>query len=240
MDTPRKAKVRRVVTMLAAQAGLRVEKLEDDATFVPGRSIWTTDLQRKFAGVPGMITLRRGMYLYWLALAQSIPGDVVELGSWQGRSTIALAQACADADNGMVHAVDTFRGNPGNTSMYVVGADDLSDLESNFRRNIARAGLTDRVTAHAMTSAEAAPAVAAAAPAVRFIYIDAEHTYDAVRQDLANYAELLAPGGLLTFDDYSKTFDGVVRAVHEHLDAHPDRYTLPVQDNNFLVLRRRL
>ena len=35
------------------------------------------------------------------------------------------------------------------------------------------------------------------------MYIDGEHTYDAVREELELYAPLLSPGGLLTFDDYS-------------------------------------
>lgn len=236
-DSPRKARARRVVLGALSRLGYGVEKLADDATFVSGPASSTIDLQRKVAAVPGMITLRRAMYLYWLAFAGSIEGDIIELGSWQGRSTIALAQACADSENGVVHAVDTFAGNPGHESNYTVGADDLSDLESNFRRNVTDAGLSDRVRVYPMRSSQAASEIDAAS--VRMLYIDAEHAYEPVKEELELYADKLAPGGLLTFDDYSTPFPGVSTAIHEHLAANRDRYAGVVQDNNFLVLRRR-
>ena len=71
------------------------------------------------------------------------------------------------------------------------------------------------------------------------MYIDGEHSYDAVKDELARYADLLSPGGLLTFDDYSARYPGVAQAIHEHLAEAGDRYVTPVQDDNFLVIRRR-
>jgi predicted O-methyltransferase YrrM len=240
MDGPLRARARKTVVTAGAALGVTIEKRLDDATFIRGHSALTTDLQQKVAATPGMITLRRAMYLYWLSYAGSVAGDVIEIGSWQGRSTIALAQGCQDSDNGVVHAIDTFRGNPGNESMYVVGAGDRSDLEPNFHRNIAAAGLTDRVAVHSMTSEEAVAPVAAAVHGVRMIYIDGEHSYDAVKGEIERYAFLLSPGGLLTFDDYSTRYPGVAEAIHEHLAGAGDRYVTPVQDDNFLVIRRRL
>ena len=240
MDGPLVARLRKVVVSAGGLAGVTIEKRMDDATFVHGRSALTTDLLHKVAATPGMITLRRAMYLYWLSYAGSVAGDVVEIGSWQGRSTIALAQGCLDSGNGVVHAVDTFRGNPGNESMYVVGAEDRSDLEPNFHRNIATAGLSEQVVTHATSSTEAIGDVSAAVNGVRMMYIDGEHTYDAVKEELELYAPLLSPGGLLTFDDYSTRYPGVVEAIHEHLADAGDRYVRPVQDDNFLVVRRRL
>lgn len=239
MDGPIQARLRKAVISAGAAVGVTIEKRMDDATFIRGRSALTTDLQHKVAATPGMITLRRAMYLYWLSYAGSVAGDVIEIGSWQGRSTIALAQACADSDNGIVHAIDTFQGNPGNEAMYVVGAADRSDLEPNFRRNIAAAGLTDRVAVYAKSSVDAVEEVASAADTVRMMYIDGEHSYDAVKEELDLFAPLLAPGGLLTFDDYSTRYPGVVEAIHEHLAAAGDRYVRPAQDDNFLVIRRR-
>ena len=239
MDSPLQARLRKAVVTAGGLAGVTIEKRMDDATFVHGHSALTTDLLHKVAATPGMITLRRAMYLYWLSYAGSVAGDVIEIGSWQGRSTIALAQGCADSENGVVHAIDTFRGNPGNESMYVVGAEDRSDLEPNFHRNIAAAGVADRVVTHAMSSTEAVDEVAAAVNGVRMMYIDGEHSYDAVKEELDLYAPLLSPGGLLTFDDYSTRYPGVADAIHEHLAAVGDDYVRPVQDDNFLVIRRR-
>jgi hypothetical protein len=72
------------------------------------------------------------------------------------------------------------------------------------------------------------------------MYIDGEHSYDAVKEELELYAPLLSPGGLLTFDDYSSRYPGVADAIHEHLAAVGDDYVRPVQDDNFLVIRRRI
>ncbi len=126
-------KARRAVLGGAELAGFRLERLEDTSTFIDDESTTTPQLMTDALTVPGMVSMRRGIYYYWLAYA-GIPGDIIELGCWQGRSTLFLARACKDSENGVVHSVDTFGGNPGNKSAYKVGADDLSDLESNFRR----------------------------------------------------------------------------------------------------------
>ena len=48
---------------------------------------------------------------------------------------------------------------------------------------------------------------------------------------------MIAIGGLLTFDDYSKV-RGVAQAIHEFLATHAEQFSTPVQDNDFLVVRR--
>ncbi|HEY9032629.1 MAG TPA: hypothetical protein VIN71_01710, partial [Pseudomonadales bacterium] len=37
--------------------------------------------------IPGMISPRSGQFLFALCYMQELTGDVVEIGSWQGRST---------------------------------------------------------------------------------------------------------------------------------------------------------
>ncbi|HEY4428616.1 MAG TPA: class I SAM-dependent methyltransferase [Solirubrobacteraceae bacterium] len=51
-----------------------------------------------------------------------------------------------------------------------------------------------------------------------WVYIDGDHTYEAVKADLAAYARAVKPGGLLAGDDYGLAGwwgDGVTRAVDE-------------------------
>lgn len=229
---------RQVLNETAKRFGFRLERLEDTANFIDDNSTKSPEILRQFDRIPGMISHRRGLYYYLLAYGCSVPGDIVEIGSWQGRSTAFLAQACEDTDNGVVHAIDTFKGNPGNEQAYRVGEADLSDLESNFRRNMADAGLAHRVVVHAKTSVEAAREVRAHVGVARLICIDAEHTYMAVKADLEQYADLLAPGGLFVFDDYSRSFPGVAQAIREHVTAHSRRYARPFQDSNLLVVQR--
>ena len=58
-----------------------------------------------------------------------------------------------------------------------------------------------------------------------WVYIDADHSYESVRRDLAAYLPKVKAGGLITGDDYFRGQgwwgDGVVRAVDELIAAQP-------------------
>lgn len=51
-----------------------------------------------------------------------------------------------------------------------------------------------------------------------FVYIDANHRYTAVKQDIAEWYDLLRPGGILAGHDYIEG-EGVVPAVDEFIKA---------------------
>jgi predicted O-methyltransferase YrrM len=174
-----------------------------------------------------MVPLRRGTFLYLVAYASAVKGDIVEVGSWQGRSTLFLAQACADTNNGVVHAIDTFQGSPSTGNRYPKGR----VLEAGFRENIERAGLAEHVVLHPKRSADARAEIQGP---LRMLFIDGEHTYEAVRADLA-FVDLLAAGGVVAFDDYNPLFEGVVQAVQEFVAER--KATRPVQVRNMLVTR---
>ena len=48
-----------------------------------------------------------------------------------------------------------------------------------------------------------------------FVFIDAEHTYDAVKQDIAAWEPKIKPGGWVMGHDYCDKFPGVRQAVQE-------------------------
>ena len=48
-----------------------------------------------------------------------------------------------------------------------------------------------------------------------FVFIDAEHTYEAVLDDIAAWQPKVKPGGLLAGHDFSRKYPGVMRAVSE-------------------------
>jgi SAM-dependent methyltransferase len=129
---------------------------------------------------------------------------VLEIGSYCGRSTICLAQKARN-----VAAVDTFNGDatalPGRTRKL-------------FEENLARAGVADRVTVYEGTSADYLPFLP---PAYDLVFIDGDHSYEAVAEDIRLARERLRPGGLLACHDYGrpdKDF-GVTQAVDELLAA---------------------
>lgn len=54
-----------------------------------------------------------------------------------------------------------------------------------------------------------------------FIYVDGNHSYEGVKQDLIDYLPKVANGGVLAGHDYHPVWPGVVDAVHEIL-GEPD------------------
>jgi predicted O-methyltransferase YrrM len=160
--------------------------------------------------VPGMISITQALVYYWINFTQGQEGDVLEIGCWQGRSTIALAQACKDSGNGIVHAVDHFKGNPGKKIHYVIEKEDLSDLQQNFQRNISNAGLSEFVSLYAENVDQVA-----ISGKIRLLVIDGEHSYNAVLSDFLRFRKMLTAGAIAIFDDYSEDFPEVIQAVEK-------------------------
>jgi hypothetical protein len=51
-----------------------------------------------------------------------------------------------------------------------------------------------------------------------FVFIDADHSYESVRNDIATAKKHMPHGGIICFHDYTPIFPGVCSAVHEFLD----------------------
>lgn len=50
---------------------------------------------------------------------------------------------------------------------------------------------------------------------IDFIYIDADHSYESVKQDILNYYPKIKNGGIVAGHDYIEGWEGVIRAVNE-------------------------
>ncbi len=161
--------------------------------------------------IPGMISPKSGQLLYTMCYMQELIGDVVEIGSWQGRSTSFLARAVSSSQNGTFYAVDHFQGNLGKENFYIVGNNDLSDLENNFLSNMERIGLADSVRLLNMTNEQAEKEIREIN--IRFLFIDGDHTREGVEKDIELFFPKLMPGSIVVFDDFSKSFSGLVEAV---------------------------
>jgi predicted O-methyltransferase YrrM len=79
-----------------------------------------------------------------------------------------------------------------------------------------------RLSLWRMTSREAASAVADASQ--DFVFIDADHRYEAACEDIAIWRPKVRPGGLLCGHDYCDSWPGVVRAVQESFAAGVERH----------------
>ena len=135
---------------------------------------------------------------------------VLEIGSYCGASTIAMAQSARE-----VHAVDPHDGRatprPKNTF-------------HEMRDNLARYGVSEKVTILRGTTS----AMLATGPLdleVDLVFIDGAHDVESVRSDIEYARRILAPGGLIAFHDYRQfpgQYDGgwdpgVTEAIDEFL-----------------------
>lgn len=126
------------------------------------------------------------------AEAADVPGRIVEVGSWEGRSTAALANAVPGR---LVHCVDTWHGSPGEPSEALAAERDVfatwvANMAELTAGNVQpfRMGWRDY---HAAWPTEP----------IALAFIDAEHSYNEVRDNIMAFLPLIAAGGILCGDD---------------------------------------
>jgi len=160
--------------------------------------------------------MMRPTELQWLADQAEKHYRIVEIGSWIGRSTRALA----DNTRGSVYAVDTWAGSwqTDDDPDFQRGGPDW--LYSTFLKNTSDCAA---VIPYRMSSLDAAK-LFEAEDLFDMIFIDGSHDYDNVRADILAWRPLLASGGLLCGHDYKydpcdpikrESFLGLDRAVEE-------------------------
>jgi Methyltransferase domain len=164
-----------------------------------------------------------------------------EIGVWKGDFSARLLRRVRPRH---LHLVDpwAFADDPRYASAWYGGALATSqgDMDAVHRAVLDRFGAEiagGRVTVHRATSVEAAAAIGE----VDWVYVDGDHTYDAVLADLAAWAPKVRPGGVIAGDDYGETGqwwgDGVQRAVAEFTASGGWRLAA-VHGSQFLLARR--
>ncbi|RTL04668.1 class I SAM-dependent methyltransferase [Candidatus Dependentiae bacterium] len=137
------------------------------------------------------------------------PVHSLEVGSWKGQSTSIIAR-----HSSAVYCVDTWRGAPDEREM-VKEAQEQSIFDI-FWQNMSILRLTDKVKPLIMTSDQAR--VIIIDDFIDFIYIDGDHTYDAVKWDLDWFGKL-KKGGYMAGHDYDDAHGGVRRALDERFEG---------------------
>lgn len=161
--------------------------------------------------------------LTWLAQQASRAKTIIEIGSFQGRSTRALADHC----RGVVYAVDPwvdYRGPDGSIAKWQAkwlkkhGGANWPNIHAAFCEQLADHLASGRVVAIQATSADAVSQIRerVGPRGADLVFIDGDHEYPSVRQDITLYRGFVRRGGILAGHDYSnKSWPGVVRAVTE-------------------------
>jgi predicted O-methyltransferase YrrM len=138
---------------------------------------------------------------------------VVEVGVHAGSLTIRLLRE-TDAT---VWAVDHWQGVPEDPLQAYM--EEAGSIESRFLTRTKEYHGGGRLRVMRMDSVEAACRVLAQeGRTIDLVFIDADHRYEAVRDDIQAWLPCIRPGGILCGHDYH--WPGVKRAVEELLPGH--------------------
>jgi len=170
-------------------------------------------------------------------LARSARGPIVEIGSWQGRSTAALALGSSAGNSAPVFAIDDFRGvlERGADGRTIEGNHQQTTPER-LRANLDGAGVNGLVRILAEPAAKALEEIPSQ---IELLFVDGAHDYESVKADLENYAPRLVDRGWLVCHDVTPTDPGVVRAFDELITARPAEWRICNRIDSSIVAQKR-
>lgn len=146
--------------------------------------------------------------LQWLAERAMSAPLICEVGSWQGRSTMALAEHC----HGTVYAVDTWKGSPEHQDQFVNNPPDWCYDE--FCKNLAEYIKSNRVIPIRADSRYAAKVIMWSLY-FDMVFLDAAHEYEEISADFDAWLPRVRSGGIICGHDAG--FEPVTRALNERL-----------------------
>jgi predicted O-methyltransferase YrrM len=157
--------------------------------------------------------------------ALGIKGDVVEIGTFEGRFFIAMALGLAPAERAI--GIDRF---------------DWPDetIETRFLANCAAHGVApERFVSWKADSREITPAMLReklGGHGVRFAHIDSHHARECLTNDLELIHAALHPDGIICLDDMLHPgYPMLVAAAFDYLARHPEMRLLCIIDREDIV-----
>jgi hypothetical protein len=173
------------------------------------RLIWRAGLSADFAkvmAIKGQIRRSEARCLYELAQEASGKGVIVEIGSYRGLSTAALARGSLQGPRIPIYSIDPHEAGP--RSNY--GPQDNVP----FFRNLLISGVAEMVRPISLLSSEA---VRGWNKPVSLLWIDGNHQYEVVKRDFIEWSGFLIQGGYLAFHDSLDPGGGPYQVVQEAL-----------------------
>lgn len=158
-----------------------------------------------------------GFIDFYQKMAKQLPNNshIVEVGAWKGQSTAFMAVEIINSGKKIqFDVIDTWLGSEEgihqtdtmiiSNSLYQHFLDNMKPVEGYY-------------TPRRMTSLEAASTYND--NSLDLVFLDAEHDYNNVREDILAWLPKVKFGGVLAGDDYASNWPGVVRAVNELLPS---------------------
>lgn len=193
-----------------------------------------------FNAMPGYLSWQEGYTLLALAHEWPAEGDVVEIGSFKGRSTCFLAQGCQMAERGVVYAVDHFQGSP---EHQLGGHEETAEIVNEgttynaFLQNLAKARLSDHIRPLVGSGPDVARDFSGQ---VRLLFIDGDHSFDGTKADFDAWFPFVSDTGLICFHDYrnDQYMDGVTRFIETQAMNDPRLIFLHRSDSLMTFMKR--
>jgi predicted O-methyltransferase YrrM len=142
----------------------------------------------------GWLEREEALFLHELAKLVNPDNGIVEIGSYEGKSTVALA-------SGAREGVITYAIDPHTGDISEANAGILVDTYEKFISNIETANLSTRVNAKRMTSVEASSLYDG--KPIGLLFIDGWHSTQAVVEDIESWAPFLDENAIIVFDDWN-------------------------------------
>jgi hypothetical protein len=144
----------------------------------------------------------------WMAESFESGSHFVEIGSWTGRSSAFMAvEIWRSGKSISLDCIDTWKGNREHAELREVVD---GELYSKFVKNMMP--VRGRYRAIRKCSVEAA--LGYRDRSLDFVFIDGDHTYESVMDDIGAWLPKVRSGGVIGGHDY-RVWSGVTRAVHD-------------------------
>jgi predicted O-methyltransferase YrrM len=179
-------------------------------------------------------------YPFWCATLRQLrdcPIDVLEIGSWEGRSAIFFLEYLF---NSHITCVDTFSGGIENVANRTE-AKEIPFIEQRFDRNLAAYG--NRVAKFKGDSVNVLGRLISSGAKYDLIYVDGSHERDPAMVDTLLAWQALKTDGYLIWDDYvggrdKPDSERVQSAIDVFLKWHKREYALMHKGYQVIIQRK--
>jgi hypothetical protein len=186
-----------------------------DGRLPDGFGQFTENLLKEMETVEGYLAPNEMRFLALMAAYPTAAGEILEIGSFKGKSTIILAKSASLAGSSIVNAVDPMTA-PSETDPDLHGQSSSFD---DFTRNITEHRVADRIRFHQTFSHELAKTWE---KPLRLLWIDGDHTYAGTKLDFDGFAPHLVDKGIVAIHDTLHEFEGGARVFLESVLHSPN------------------
>jgi len=181
--------------------------------------------------IEGFFNKEEGEIIYSAVKStKDMTGEVIEIGSYYGKSTFWLASAVKE-DNRKMVCIDHFLGSQEHQK--ALGGKTTFDT---YIANMKRYDLYENIIIIASSSSKATQIWD---KPIKFLFIDADHDYEGVKRDFDFYEKFVVPGGLIALHDVHPTWPGPERLFNEII-KQKDKYQLYGRNDMSLRIIRKV